>query len=509
MTGWGISKLTVRPTLAVVLRYGLAVPLIAIALAIAVITRLHHSPPRFVSHFFLLAIAITFWCAGTGPGMLALLLSCLGVGVLARKDFLTPDFPLVQFLIFFVVFSLLMSLFSASRRRAQKQLVEARDALELRVAERTDELQRSEAYLAEAQRLTQTGSWARNPLSEITYWSEECYRVLGFDPQGPPPPFETVLRRIHPDDQAFCRERVEKGVRDKVDFEFDYRIIHPDKGVRVIHDVCHPVLDRSGNLVELLGSVVDITERKRAEQLQADLTHASRVSTMGEMVASISHELAQPVQITTAHAKASLRWLQRDPPDMTEVRKGTEKIMEAGTLASEIINRLRSLYKKALPKRELVTINEVVGEMAGMMEGEARGHGVSIRTDLKDDIPMTVADRVQLQQVLMNLMLNGIEAMRDTGGVLTVKSQLGEDGQIQISIHDTGPGLPMGKADQIFDAFFTTKPQGSGMGLAICKSIVESHDGRIWANGDCGRGATFHFTLPAAPAETNPPVDAA
>jgi signal transduction histidine kinase len=203
-----------------------------------------------------------------------------------------------------------------------------------------------------------------------------------------------------------------------------------------------------------------------------------------------------------------LRWLQHDPPDLTQVRKGTEKIIEAGVFASEIIDRLRSLYTKDLPKRESVAINEVVGEMAGMMRGEAREHGVSIRTDLKHDLPMTVADRVQLQQVLMNLMLNGIEAMKDTGGVLTVKSQLGEDGQIEISVNDTGPGLALGKADQIFDTFFTTKPQGSRMGLAISKSIVESHGRRIWANGDGGRGARFHFTLPAASAETSPPADA-
>jgi len=147
--------------------------------------------------------------------------------------------------------------------------------------------------------------------------------------------------------------------------------------------------------------------------------------------------------------------------------------------------------------------------MAGMMGGEAREHGVSIRTDLKDDLPMTVADRVQLQQVFMNLMLNGIEAMKETGGVLTVKSAIAEDAQIQISIHDTGPGLPVGEVDQIFDAFFTTKPQGSGMGLAISKSIVESQGGRIWANDDGEPGATFHFTLPAAPTETTPPVDPA
>jgi signal transduction histidine kinase len=257
----------------------------------------------------------------------------------------------------------------------------------------------------------------------------------------------------------------------------------------------------------------DIEDRKRAEQereklrqLEADLAHTNRVSVLGELVASIAHELAQPITATTNNAKASLRWLQRDPPELTQVRKGTEKIIEAGTFASEIINRLRSLYKKAPPKRELVAINEVIGEMAGMLGGQARGHGVSIRADLKEDLPMTMADRVQLQQVLMNLMLNGIEAIKDTGGAVTVKSQLGEDGKIQISIHDTGPGLPPGEADQIFDAFFTTKPQGSGMGLAISRSIVESHGGRLWANGDGGRGATFHFTLPAAPAETNPLV---
>jgi signal transduction histidine kinase len=204
-----------------------------------------------------------------------------------------------------------------------------------------------------------------------------------------------------------------------------------------------------------------------------------------------------------------LRWLQRDPPDLTQVRKGTESIIEAGTLASEIIDRLRSLYKKSPPKRELVAVNDVIGEMVVLLRSEASEHAVSIRTDLAADLPKTIADRVQLQQVLMNLMLNGIEAMKETGGVLTVKSQMSEDGQIQISVHDTGPGLPLGEADQIFDAFFTTKPQGSGMGLAISKSIVESHAGRIWASGNNGRGASFHFALPAAPAETNPPVDAA
>ena len=316
-------------------------------------------------------------------------------------------------------------------------------------------------------------------------------------------------KAIHPDDLKRVTERWLASRTTGQPLDYEARLRRGSDGVyRWFQTRARPLRDNRGKIVKWCAVANDIEDRKHAEQLQADLTHASRVSTMGELVASISHELAQPITATTNNAKASLRWLQRDPPDLTQVRKGTESIIEAGTLASEIINRLRSLYKKASPKRELVAINEVIGEMTGMLRSEARSHGVSIRTDIKDDLPMTVADRVQLQQVLMNLMLNGIEAIKDTGGVLTVKSELGEDGQIEISVNDTGPGLPLGKADQIFDAFFTTKPQGSGMGLAISKSIVESHGGRIWANGG-GRGATFHFTLPAAPAKTNPPVEAA
>jgi PAS domain S-box-containing protein len=317
-------------------------------------------------------------------------------------------------------------------------------------------------------------------------------------------------KTIHPDDLKRLTERWRKSQTTGEPLDYEARLRRGSDGVyRWFQTRAQPLRDNRGKIVKWCAVATDIEDRKRAEQLQADLTHASRVSTMGEMVASISHELAQPIQITTAHARASMRWLQREPPEFTEVRKGTEKIIEAGALASEIINRLRSLYKKASPNPELVAINEVIREMAGMMRGKATEHGVSICTDLKDDLPITVADRVQIQQVLMNLMLNGIETMTAAGGVVTVTSQMDDDGQIEISVNDTGPGLPPGNAGQMFDAFFTTKPQGSGMGLAISKSIVESHGGQIWVNSDVGRGATFHFTLPAAPAETNSPADVA
>ncbi len=315
-------------------------------------------------------------------------------------------------------------------------------------------------------------------------------------------------KTIHPDDLNRITERLRASETVGQPLDYEARLRRGSDGVYrwfLIRAV--PLRDKRGKIVKWCGAATDIEDRKRAEQLQADLTHISRVNAMGELVASISHELAQPIMASTINAKASLRWLQHDPPELTRVWEGTEKIIEAGALAAEIINRLRSLYKKAPPKQELVAINEVVREMVGMMRGEARGHGVSIRTDLKDDLPTIVADRVQLQQVLMNLMLNGIEAMKDTGGVLTVKSQLREDGQIEIAVKDTGSGLPLDKADQIFEAFFTTKPQGSGMGLAISKSIVESQGGQIWASGEGERGATFHFTLPVAPAETNTPMD--
>jgi signal transduction histidine kinase len=205
-----------------------------------------------------------------------------------------------------------------------------------------------------------------------------------------------------------------------------------------------------------------------------------------------------------ANAQASLRWLNRDQPDLDGVRRSAEAIVKDEARAANIIDRLRSLYRKTPPQREPVDVDEIVAGMVLLLRSEANEHAVSIRTELATELPKITADRVQLQQVLMNLMLNGIEAMKETGGVLTVKTERGDCGYVLISVSDTGIGLPAGKADEIFDAFFTTKPQGSGMGLAISKSIVESHGGRIWASGDCGSGATFHFALPAAPAETNP-----
>ena len=373
---------------------------------------------------------------------------------------------------------------------------------------RVHQLQEQEKKFRDAVETMPALAFVADPNGNRTFMNRGWLEYTGLSPEEASA--SGWEKTIHPDDLDRVVERWRASGMTGQALDYEARLRRGlDGAYRWFLIRAVPVRDRRGRIVKWCGAATDIEDRKRAEQLQADLTHASRVSTMGEMLASISHELAQPIMATTNNAKASLRWLQRDPPDLTQVRKGTERIVEAGVFASEIIDRLRSLYKKSPPKRGLVATTEVVGEMVRLLRSEANEHAVSIRSDLAAGLPRTTADRVQLQQVLMNLMLNGIEAMKDTGGVLTIKSHLGDDGQIQISIHDTGPGLPVGKADQIFDAFFTTKPQGSGMGLSISKSIVEAHGGRIWATVNEGSGATFHFTLPVAPVETNPPADGA
>jgi PAS domain S-box-containing protein len=289
------------------------------------------------------------------------------------------------------------------------------------------------------------------------------------------------------------RASIEKGAP----FENEVRFRRVDGQYRWFLVRGVPLRDGRGKIVKWYGTSTDIEDRKRAEQLQTDLAHVNRVSMLGELAASIAHEVNQPLAGIVSGASASLRWLTRDVPNVEEACAVARNIVRDGKQAGEIIHRLRSLYKKTPPKRELIDVNEIIGEMVVMLRAEANRFAVSIRTDLAADLPEIMADGVQLQQVLMNLMLNGIESMHDTGGVLTVKSQP-EDGYVLISVSDTGVGLPTDEVDRIFDAFYTTKPQGSGMGLAISRSIIESHQGRIWATANDGRGASFHFSLPAA-----------
>jgi PAS domain S-box-containing protein len=619
--------------LSVVRRYGLAVLFVAVALGLAVVVR-HFEGMAVTS--FLMAIALTVWYAGRGPGVLAIVLSILSVDYffIPPLNHFTLDLSDLPYLFVFALFGLVFSWFSASRRRTEQELRQVHKELEVKVAERTAELRRSEAflaegqrlmhtgtlafdvatrknifwseemyrlfgfdpkmgipsfeesmqrvhpedrervlktrekgirertgyevefrtvlpdgtiryingvvrpvfngsgdlvefvasamdvterkrteealrqteyYLAEGERLTHTGSYAWNKDSGLVYASAELSRVFGFDPEEPAPPHAAYRRRVHPDDLAMFDELEEKSIREGADLDWVYRIVLPDGTLKYLHVVARPVFNSSGEVVGNIGTTHDVTERKRAEedrerlrQAEADLAYMSRVTTMGELTVSLAHEIKQPMAAAVTNANTCLRWLTRDHPDVKEAREAASRIVKDVTRAADIINRIRLLFKKGEAQRELVDVNEVVREMIVLLRNEATRYSIPIRAELAEDLPKVMADRVQLQQVFMNLMLNGIEAMKDlsAGGELIIKSEQAEDCRLLVSVSDTGVGLPAGQPDQIFDAFFTTKAQGIGMGLPISRSIVESHGGRLWATSNSGRGATFQFTLP-------------
>ena len=506
-------------------RYGIAVLSVATALELTQwpALRLEESPLAL----FVFAVLFSAWFGGVAPGLLATALSSLAFDYY----FLPPIHSLfvkpaaIPRLIGFVCSLLFMGLLSAAQRRATESIRRARDGLKETVQDlqKTNEmlqaesrerkqaeakLQQSEAYLSEAQRLSHTGSWASIPArGEITYLSEECYRVLGLDPHDGQTRYETFFQRIHLNDQAKVREAVQKADREKTEFELDYRIVYSGGEIRDIHVIGHPILSPSGDSVEFVGTVIDVTERKRAEgererlrQALADLAHINRVTTMGELTASLAHEVNQPIAAAVTNANACLRWLARDLPNLEEARAAAMRIVKDGTRAADIISRIRQIFKKGAPERELVDVNEVIQEMVVLLLSEATRHNVIIRTRLAPDLPQVMADRVQLQQVLMNLMINGIDAMKDVDGPreLDIKSERTDGEQLLLSVSDTGGGLPPEQADQIFNAFFTTKTNGTGMGLRISRSIVESHGGRLLAAATSSRGASFSFTLPSS-----------
>jgi PAS domain S-box-containing protein len=506
-----------------VLRYGIAVcsVLAAVIISLWPVLHLRDAPVSL----FLCAVILSAWLGGAGPGLLATALSCLAFNyyfVEPLYSFAIKSQEIPRFAIF-AVSALIAGSLSVAQRNATESLRRARDDLRLTVQDlrNTNEaleaesrerksaeesLRRSEGYLAEAQRLSHTGSWASIPArGEIKYLSEECYRVLGFDPQLGQPRYETFFQRVHPEDQAKVSEAVEKAGRENTEFELDYRIVHPGGDTRNIHAIGHPVLRPKSDFVEFVGTVIDITERKRAEeererlrQVQTDLARVNRVTTMGELTASLAHEVNQPIAAAVTNANSCYRWLEADVPNLDKARAAAIRIVKDGTRAAEILSRIRLLFQKGTQQLELVDVNEVIEEMIVLLRGEATRQSISVRMELATDLPQIMGDRVQLQQVIMNLMMNSIDAMKAVDGTqeLAIKSHRAENDQLLVSVSDTGVGLPPGQADQIFNAFFTTKAHGTGMGLRICRSIVESHGGRLWAANNTERGASFHFALP-------------
>jgi PAS domain S-box-containing protein len=367
-------------------------------------------------------------------------------------------------------------------------------------------LRRSEAYLAQAQKVAHIGSWVWEVAGRSAlYLSEEWYRIYGFDPKDDMPTWKELLQQIHPEDRAKFQTTIDRAIKEKSEYDVEFRILPPHSTVKYIHSVGHPILSPSGELLQFVGVAMDVTERKRAEeeheglrQALAELGHINRVSMMGELTASLAHEIKQPMFAASTDAETCVRWLARDQPDLAEAQEAALRLMKDVSRASDIINRIVSLFKKEVPQRELIDVNGVVQEMVTLVRSEASRYSISIHAELTEGLPSIMADRVALQQVLMNLMLNAVEAMKEKGapGKLTITTRRDDNRQIIVSVTDTGVGLPPGPVERIFDAFFTSKPQGTGMGLRISRSIIESHGGRLWASSNSGPGATFQFALP-------------
>ena len=390
-----------------------------------------------------------------------------------------------------------------SNRVALLQLLASQAAISLENAALYTDLQRSEAFLSQGQRISHTGTFGWSVASGEYYWSEEGYNMLEYD-RGVQASAELALQRIHPDDRESVRRLLEEANREKKDFDSEHRLIMPDGKIKHVHTTGRAV--NIGNL-EFVGAVRDITERKLAEEALrealTDLARINRVTTMGELTASLAHEINQPITAAITYANACLRWLARDEPNLDEARAAAVRMVKDGERAAHIIGRLRAQFEKGALIREAVDVGAIIRDTVGLLRSEAVRYNVSVETELADDIPQIVGDRVQLQQVAMNLIINGIEAMKDIDGIREMVIQLKktQDGQILVSVSDTGRGIQAQFAEQIFDPFFTTKPHGTGMGLRISRSIVESHGGRLWAVGAPARGAMFQFTLPVTAAD--------
>jgi PAS domain S-box-containing protein len=506
----------------------------------------------------------------------------------------------------------------------QSELAESLSA-EISRRRRTEEdLRRSEAYLAEAQKITHTGSWAYDVATRrMTYSSEEHHRLFGFDPAAGMPGAGDWVRRIHPDDRETAIQTMEQTIRDRRHYELEHRVVHPDGTIKFVHTIGHPVFSPSGDLVEVVGTSTDITERKRADYLrdqvsarlpdlvaiirrdyryqranptyervwripaekvigmhvgdvvgremfdrvvkpnldrcfageevsfaewfdnpggrkywlvtysplrleservdnalavardltdqmlaseklrdaQSQLAHVNRVATVGQLTASIAHEVNQPIGALVINAHAVLRMLSADPPDLNQARDALGDIVKDGRRASDVIGHIRALVKKTPAQAELIDINKVIIETLALARAEILRNGVSLATRLAKDLLPIRGDRVQLQQVIMNLVMNAVEAMSsvDGGGrELQIVTEKDQEDHISITVSDSGPLLKTESLDRFFDAFYSTKASGMGIGLSICRSIIEAHEGCIWAGANVPRGATLHVRLPAS-----------
>ncbi len=501
----GVSVAVARLTL---WRYGIALLCVAGAFfPTLLLQRLFAYPFLFL---FIAAIMTSAWFGGTGAGLFAVLLSTAVV-----EYFFVPPFysfalnPTGSAYFFaFILCALVASSVSAAKKKNEEALRESRDQLEVRVAERTGELQQSNTDLREREHQLQLLTevipqqiWSGTPDGSIDYCNQRLLEYVGcaMDEMKS----ERFVETIHAADRDFFRQSWQTALTTGEPFEGEWRVRRADGEYRTFVIRAVPLRQAEGKPLRWYGTNTDIEEHKKAEQAlmtsQTELAHLSRVLTMGELTASIAHEVNQPIAAVVNYGHACLEWLSAEPPDIEEARQAAENIIRDGTRAGSVIGQIRALFKKELPAKGWFDINEAIQELAVFVRGEVLSHRVSIRTELGAGMPKVKADRVQMQQVVLNLIVNGMDAMRNTdvrSRELLIRSGMDGSSQILIQVEDSGEGLPADFETKIFNPFFTTKTQGIGMGLSISRSIIESHGGRLLAKPRPGGGAIFQLTIP-------------
>ena len=379
-----------------------------------------------------------------------------------------------------------------------------RDISERKRAE--DELRRSEAFLAETQSLSSTGSFFWRVATDEIMWSAELYRIYELE-IGVPVTLELIRSRVHPEDVSLIEKMkmVDQAREGGHDFEWQYRLLMPDHSIKYMHAVAHATRDQDGKL-EYIASVQDVTARKLAEEARdkarSELTHVARVMSLGTLTASIAHELNQPLSGIVTNASTCMRMLATDPPNVDGARETARRTIRDGNRASEVITRLRTLFSKKEATNESVDLNDATREVLALLSSELQRNRVILQQELANDLPSVTGDRVQLQQVILNLLRNASDSMSgvdDRPRQLLIRTEGDEDDHVRLTVKDAGVGFAPQSADRVFESFYTTKNDGMGIGLSVSRSIIESHHGRLWATPNKGPGVTFSFSIPRRP----------
>jgi PAS domain S-box-containing protein len=367
-------------------------------------------------------------------------------------------------------------------------------------------LRRSQAvFLAEAQKLSLTGSFGWEASTGDISWSEESSRIFAYD-TAQKPSIDLILQRVHPDDVGEVRRTIERGLSDRTDFDIEHRLLLPDGTIKHLHLIARVVLNEP-NRLQFAGAIRDVTAAKHAEdrwqRAQSELAYVTRVSALGQMAASIAHEINQPLTAIVTSGYACLRWLDRDVPQPAEASAAVRRMIENGKRASDVVQGIRALARKSGPQRVELNLNDIVADIIPLVQREMLEHRVSPRLDLAPGLPRVLGDRVQLQQVIINFVINAVQSMAtvtDRPRRLVIRSEQTDAGDVRLAVEDSGAGIAVDSESRLWDAFFSTKPDGMGMGLAISRSIIEAHGGRVWAGPSAGGpGATFWFALPPPP----------